>query len=445
MWFLFKPRRCPTIAAAATSSISKDGDCAAFLPWLRSKAGTCISSVLSLGTSAFGRSLFASEPIQEGDCLMQVPYHVLTQDKLPQQIRTLLAHGIGDTAKLAVLLIMEQHLELESRWAPYIKSLPTKDQMHNMMLWDPNELNIVKNSSIYDEAIEKKEQARKEFSALKPVFDHFAHLCGEVNLGDFMYASALVSSRAWQTPRGLSLIPFADFLNHDGVSGSVLLYDEQKDVCEIVADRNYAVGEQVMLRYGKYSNATLALNFGFTLSINRYDQALIRIDMPVKDPLYKYKLDIWQKHSLPISEDMYSSSDATCFVIKEVRSSRRKRMGIPQILRAFFRVFCAMSHEELEEMVMEAAESDGRLARYPLKNMEREIHAHRCLLLHFDNTIQCHSTAIEQLEIVDDPASRSMHPFRKEMAKELLIGELRVLQSAQAWVSNYCETIQSSE
>jgi histone-lysine N-methyltransferase SETD3 len=51
-----------------------------------------------------------------------------------------------------------------------------------------------------------------------------------------------------------------------------LIYDEQKDVCEIIADRNYAVGEQVMIRYGKYSNATLALNFGFTLARNIYDQ-----------------------------------------------------------------------------------------------------------------------------------------------------------------------------
>uniref|UniRef100_A0A0E0FZM7 NAB domain-containing protein n=1 Tax=Oryza nivara TaxID=4536 RepID=A0A0E0FZM7_ORYNI len=388
------------------------GDCSAFLRWLRSKSGTHISSVLSLGTSsAFGRSLFASKPIQEGDCIMQVPYHVqLTLDKLPQKFNTLLDHAVGDTSKLAALLIMEQHLGNESGWAPYIKSLPTKDQMHNMVLWDLNELHAVQNSSIYDEAIEHKEQAKKEFLALKPALDHFPHLFGEVKLGDFMHASAL------------------DFLNHDGVFGSVLIYDEQKNVCEIIADRNYAVGEQVMIRYGKYSNATLALNFGFTLARNIYDQALIRIDMPVQDPLYKKKLDIWQKHRLPIFEDMCNLSPATSFVIKEVKSSQSKGIGIPLILRAFLRVFSAMSLEELEEMAMEAAESDGRLARCPLKNMEREIHAHRRLLLHFAEMIQGHSAAIEQLEIVDGPASRSMHPFRKEMAKDLLVGELRVLE-----------------
>jgi hypothetical protein len=34
----------------------------------------------------------------------------LTLDKLPQKFNTLLDHAVGDTSKLAALLIMEQHL-----------------------------------------------------------------------------------------------------------------------------------------------------------------------------------------------------------------------------------------------------------------------------------------------------------------------------------------------
>lgn len=51
---------------------------------------------------------------------------------------------------------------------------------------------------------------------------------------------------------------------------------------------------------------------------------------------------------------------------------------------------------------------------------------------------------LQQFEIVDGAASRSVHPFRKEMAKNLLAGELQVLQSAHAWVANYCETVNMS-
>ncbi|XP_020182035.1 uncharacterized protein [Aegilops tauschii subsp. strangulata] len=430
---------------AAIPKVEDEPCCGGFLPWLRSKAGASISSALRIGTSPLGRSLFASQPIQEGDCILQLPHAALTQHKLPQEVRLLLdddAVARAAAAKVAVLLMMEQRLGHESGWAPYVTSLPAKDQMHNMMFWDLDELDMVRHSPVYDEAIEQKERIRKQFSAAKPALERFPHLFGEVKLEDFMHASALVSSRAWQTSRGVSLVPFADFLNHDGASDSILVYDEEKDVSEVIADRNYAVGEQVMIRYGKYSNAMLALNFGFTLSRNIYDQAHIWIDISEQDPLYKKKLDIWQKHRTPKSEHVCSSGcTRTTFAIKEVKYSGNKGVGIPQALRAFVRVFCATSIEELEEMAVEAAENDGRLARRPLKHAEREVHAHRKLLMHLDSMIQGHSTAIEQLETIDGAASRSMHQFRKEMAKNLLAGELQVLQSAYAWVANYCKTV----
>ncbi|XP_044352512.1 fructose-bisphosphate aldolase-lysine N-methyltransferase, chloroplastic isoform X3 [Triticum aestivum] len=426
--------------------VKEDG---AFLPWLRSKAGSAVSSALRIGTSPLGRSLFASQPIQEGDCILQLPHTAqLTQDKLPQEVRLLLddvddAVARDAAAKVAVLLMMEQRLGHESGWAPYVTSLPAKGQMHNMMFWDLDELDMVRHSPVYDEAIQQKERTRKQFSAAKPALERFPHFFGEIKLEDFMHASALVSSRAWQTSRGVSLVPFADFLNHDGASGSILVYDEEKDVSEVIANRNYAVGEQVMIRYGKYSNATLALNFGFTLSRNIYDQAHVWIDMSEQDPLYEKKLDIWQKHHrTPKSQHMCSSGcTRTSFAIKEVKYYGNKGVGIPQALRAFVRVFCATSIEELEEMAMEAAENDGRLARRPLKHAEREVHAHRKLLMHLESMIQGHSTAIEQLETIDGAASRSMHPLRKEMAKNLLAGEVQVLQSAYAWVANYCKTV----
>ncbi|XP_037408770.1 ribosomal lysine N-methyltransferase 4-like isoform X3 [Triticum dicoccoides] len=411
------------LAAAAIPipipKVNEDEHSGAFLRWLRSKAGSGISSVLRIGTSPLGRSLFASQPIQEGDCILQLPHTAqLTQDKLPREVRLLLdddAAVAGDTAaKVAVLLMMEQRLGHESGWAPYVTSLPAKDQMHNMMFWDLDELDMVRHSPVYDEAIKQKEQVRKQFSAAKPALEHFPHLFEEIKLEDFMHSSALVSSRAWQTSRGVSLVPFADFLNHDGASDSILVYDEEKAVSEVIADRNYAVGEQ----------------------------AHIWIDMSEQDPLYKKKLDIWEKHRTPKSQHMCSSGCArTSFAIKEVKCSGNKGVGIPQALRAFVRIFCATSIEELEEMTVEAAENDGRLARRPLKHAEGEVHAHRKLLLHLDNMIQGHSTAIEQLETIDGAASRSMHPFRKEMAKNLLAGELQILQSAYAWVANYCKTV----
>ncbi|KAM1053723.1 hypothetical protein ACFX2I_001135 [Malus domestica] len=96
-----------------------------------------------------------------------------------------------------------------------------------------------------------------------------------------------VTSRAWGSMKGYSLIPFADFLNHDGTSESIVLSDDDKHFSEVIADCNYAPGEQVLIRYGKFSNATLLLDFGFTLSYNIHNQVQIQGDIPHHDVLHE--------------------------------------------------------------------------------------------------------------------------------------------------------------
>ncbi|KAM1162117.1 hypothetical protein ACFX11_001215 [Malus domestica] len=51
-----------------------------------------------------------------------------------------------------------------------------------------------------------------------------------------------------------------------------------------------------------------------------------------------------------------------------------------QSLRAFARVLCCTSPQELSDLAKEAAEHDGRLARHTLTNSGREIKAHQMLL-----------------------------------------------------------------
>ncbi|KAI3710583.1 hypothetical protein L2E82_40367 [Cichorium intybus] len=67
-------------------------------------------------------------------------------------------------------------------------------------------------------------------------------------------------------------IPFADFLNDDGFSETDVLGDDFKQVLEVIVDKSYGPGDEVLIRYGKFSNATLLLDFGFILPSNKYDQ-----------------------------------------------------------------------------------------------------------------------------------------------------------------------------
>ncbi|KVI09768.1 Rubisco LS methyltransferase, substrate-binding domain-containing protein [Cynara cardunculus var. scolymus] len=491
-----------------------DEDCADFLPWLRQKAGVEISSVLSIGKSIYGRSLFACKPIQAGDCILKVPYSVqLAPDNLLPSISSLLGEEVTDVAKLALVILVHQKLGQASEWAPYISCLPTIAEMHSTIFWSDEELKMIRISSLYQETLKHKVQIEKDFSSIKHVLDRFPEFFEDVTLHNFKHAYNLVESRAWISTRGVSMIPFADFFNHDGFSETDVLSAEFEQVSEVtssslrimsihsrpflailgvvIADENYAPGDQVLIRYGKFSNARLLLDFGFILPCNKYDkvclesngscrlsktffyQSLIikrsifllpwmhhnplvqvEVSVPHRDHLRAMKLDLLDKHTTPPLKGVNDfSSLGNGFLVMEVKSSSGKGRGIPQSLRALARVVCCTSSQvlviykdkifvcspELQDLATEATQNDGGLARIPLKNRAREVQAHQFLRLRFDHIIDNYNAALESL--THHSSLLGKHARRMQVARGLLIGELRVLESASAWLKNYCETL----
>ncbi|KAG6507986.1 hypothetical protein ZIOFF_033341 [Zingiber officinale] len=529
-----------------------------FLQWLRGKTGTDISSVLALGNSTYGSkldgitflsllqkggnieksSLIALKNIKAGDCILKVPYLAqITSESLSSEIEQLLPRNIGNVSWVAIVLLAEKKLRQSSEWFTYLNCLPCMDEMHNAIFWRKDELKMICKSPVYQETISQQAYIEKEFSALRPVLEMFPDVFGKVHLENFMHAYALVSSRAWETSKGVSLIPFADFLNHDCKCGAVLLSDVDKEISEVIADRDYAIGEQdyiygrinaiygclgplvpyieaklsvyrqlhtpqvmwsaiayatsdvgtsfcpllcslrlilhlgflllckhkisldfqVMIRYGKFSNATLLLDFGFTLQHNLYDQVQLHMDIPLHDPLYATKTELVEKHCSPrISSVDKSNSTGNFFIIKlatcscysvtrEVKSASSKGKGIPQALRAFVRILSATSIEELQALLAEAAENDGRLARRPLKSKEREVQAHHILCSRLFLMIEGHNTALKMLNSQDDTDYNLRPSIRTRMAVNLLSGELRIMQSAYNWLENYCKRLSGAK
>ncbi|KHN37307.1 Histone-lysine N-methyltransferase setd3 [Glycine soja] len=385
--------------------------------WLERKAACSISSSLFIGNSSYGRSLFASKIIQTGDCILKVPYRVqITADNLLPEIRSLIGEEVGNIAKLATVILIEKKL--------------------GQVFWTESELEMIRPSSVYQETIDQKSQIEKDFLAIKHIFECSHQSFGDSTYKDFMHACTLVGSRAWGSTNGLALIPFADFLNHDGVSEAIVMSDDDKQCSEIIADRDYAPGEQVLIRYGKFSNATLMLDFGFTIPYNIYDQVQIQFDIPKHDPLRDMKLELLHQYFIPPPEDMKGlSHPVNSFSIKEVKSDSGKGKGLPQSLRALARVLSCTTSQEIDNLIAEAAQTDGRLARRPLQDISKEIQAHMMLLSLFIQLIEERSVAIMSL---DSPSLCGRFSVRKLMAQDLLQGELRILKSASAWLENYC-------
>ncbi|XP_057522413.1 ribulose-1,5 bisphosphate carboxylase/oxygenase large subunit N-methyltransferase, chloroplastic isoform X1 [Amaranthus tricolor] len=437
--YCIPPQRCKV-------SKCRDEDCDDFLPWLENKAGVRISSLLAIGNSDYGRSLFACKSIQAGDSLLKVPFVLqISPDNVLPDIKPFLTDSVGAVAKLALVILVEQKKGQKSEWAPYISRLPQHGELHSTIFWSENELKMIQQSSLYQETIDQKAQIKKEFLAIKPVFDRFPDIFEGVNFENFKHAYGLVASRAWESMKGQSLIPFADFLNHNGTSQSVLVSDEYRQLSEVIADRDYVPGEEVFIRYGRFPNSVLVLDFGFTVPNNMYDQVCIQVDIPYDDHLRAMKLDLLQKNCLPKLKDAYFSSSGGSFIMKEVRSARGKGKGIPQSLRAFARVLCSSSPQELNDLALEAVQQDGRLARRPLINRSLEIQAHEILLSQIDKLIANNNMSIENLQAVDAEFTNCRRfSIRRQMAQDLLTGEVRVLRSASAWLTNYCQLVRSN-
>lgn len=121
-----------------------------------------------------------------------------------------------------------------------------------------------------------------------------------------------------------------------------------------------------------------------------------------------------------------------------MKSAGGKGKGVPQSLRALARVLSCTTLQELNHLVTEAAQTDGRLARRPLQDMNKEIQAHKMLSSLFIQLIAEHNAAIMSLDSCDSSTSSERLPVRRRMARDLLHGELHILKSASTWLENYC-------
>ncbi|KAH0865053.1 hypothetical protein HID58_082264 [Brassica napus] len=360
-----------------------DKDCIDFLPWLEQIAGAKLTNTLSIGKSPYGsRALFASKVIHAGDCILKVPFNAqITPDELPTDIRVSLTDKVGNIGKLAALLMIEINAGQNSRWFPYISRLPQLSDMHSTIFWDENEFGMIRCSAVHKETVKQKARIEKEFSLV----------------------SQVMGSRAWETSRGISLIPFADFMNHDGLSASIVLTDEDNQLSEVQ----------------------------------------IQMDIPNDDPLRNMKLGLLQTHYTRSVKDInifHSSYDT--FTIKEVKSATGK--GIPQSLRAFARLLSCTSPQELNDLSKEAEQNDGRLARLPFKDRSRELEAHKIILAHINSLIVDHSVCIKELGASNFRFESQRLTVRRQMARELIFGELRVLRSAAEWLIHYCTNLFSA-
>nr|VDD57410.1 unnamed protein product [Brassica oleracea] len=137
----------------------------------------------------------------------------------------------------------------------YISRLPQLAEMHSAIFWDENEFSMIRCSAVHKETVKQKARIEKEFSLTDLL----------LNLDNFLLDSWI--SCVGNLKRHITGTVFSMVLRF-GLSASIVLSDEDNQLSEVTADRDYSPGDEVQ----------------------------IQMDVPSDYPLRNMKLELLQSH-----------------------------------------------------------------------------------------------------------------------------------------------------
>ena len=260
------------------------------IEFLTSQKAAGINSGCEIGFSHESniRGLFATKSFKKGEVICKIPSDLALALSNPEL-------GGSDAPNVAFggrnfLDMYQNHNVASKTWAPYLNTLPTKDQHFDA---SPD--------FFTDEEIDALEFPRA-IQGAKTRLNEIAEICAEydIDFNELQFATWLVASRSFQisidaggpTPDGENLVskpsktirvmvPFIDMINHsEGANAEVHIIDPEKDEAwfSIRAQRPIKAGKEITIAYGTgYDTSyTLLQNYGFVADKNKIDTMMLK-------------------------------------------------------------------------------------------------------------------------------------------------------------------------
>jgi ATP-binding cassette subfamily B (MDR/TAP) protein 7 len=269
-----------------------------------------------------GRGLKTLKNIEKNEVLIQLPFRTLitTDILLQSNIKILFSNNIIDNFNpqciLAVFLIYETHLGINSKWYIYLKTLP--ESFTNPDFCSNKEKKML--PSFILDALHKTHNLGNDFSLLMKAIRHLnivkKYYCPHCNMplqkiitfAKYKWAYYIVNTRAVyindklcknicniKQPNNLALAPFLDLFNHDinaAVKMSIITDDYQNQFYQIISLKPFDKEMQVFINYGAHDNLKLYIDYGFFIPCNPLDEIHIDIfDIQKCFNISKNKLD----------------------------------------------------------------------------------------------------------------------------------------------------------
>jgi histone-lysine N-methyltransferase SETD3 len=244
-----------------------------------------------------GRGLLAFKKIQQGEKLIEIPENLILNVQHAQNFEEA-NDFLNEYDSLAILLIQQMAMGEKSKWKIYFNVLPKEQDLNLGFRWNLHDIVFLRGSKTLNASIYLKEKIKIQFLKLeKTIFskNRLKYPTSFFNLQQWEWALSILLSRAifLQNSRKVSLVPYADFMNHNPFSTS---YIDSKKVSfsqnfEIVmyADKDYNKFDQIFTTYGQKTNLELFLLYGFILERNPFDSIELRISLSNKDFFFEEK------------------------------------------------------------------------------------------------------------------------------------------------------------
>ncbi|PKI41125.1 hypothetical protein CRG98_038653 [Punica granatum] len=326
-----------------------------------------------------------------------------------------------------------------SRWSNYIAALPR--QPYSLLYWTRAELDrYLEASQIRERALERITNVVGTYNDLRlRIFSKHPYLFPEevFNLETFTWSFGIIFSRLVRLPsmdNRVALVPWADMLNHSCDVETFLDYDKSSQGVVFTTDRQYQLGEQVFISYGRKSNGELLLSYGFVPreGTNPSDSVELSLSIKKSDKCHKEKVEALKKHGL---------SSSQCFPIRIT--------GWPVELMAY--AYLAVSppsmSRQFEEMA--AAASNKSNAKKEIRYPEIEEKALQFLLDTCESSISKYTKFLQGSESMDldvtSPKQLNRRVFLKQLAVDLCTSERRILFRSQYILRRRLRDIRSGE
>ncbi|KAI0376416.1 SET domain-containing protein [Hypomontagnella monticulosa] len=178
-------------------------------------------------------------------------------------------------------LIQEYLLGPESRWWPYIRTLPQPEHMSGILptMWPSDDIEFLRGTNAFTAVQDIKSTLKKEYKQAMKLLPQSYHL--EYARPLYHWAYSIFTSRSFRPsliiPAEISsnlpcepddfsvLLPMYDIGNHSPLAKIAWTTDEQARICTLRSRQTYSAGEQVFNNYGMKTNAELLLGYGFIL------------------------------------------------------------------------------------------------------------------------------------------------------------------------------------